>query len=190
MICFRRLPSAVFVVGAVFVFGIAYLWHRNGNPGWDRPDFLFAFPRVIAEFFFGTLIYSMAWYKGRYPKWAVIVAVGLTLACFFVSSDRALFFFSITLIPLTVVILSTVRLEGVLRKVCRLLGEMSYPLYVLHFPIYRLIGELLDLKALDPVATTCTVAVACMLVAHAMGVVDARLRKSLMSRFGRRYVVA
>ncbi len=61
---------------------------------------------------------------------------------------------SLTLVPLSVALLCSVSIEGIGKGICKVLGELSYPLYVIHFPIYRLVFESFEIRRLNPVAQT------------------------------------
>lgn len=85
-------------------------------------------------------------------------------------------------LPLTVVLMSTVPVSGVAKALCKTLGDLSYPLYVLHFPIYRLVFGLSEVKSLSPVAQTLLIGGFCVIVSLLLINVDLKLRKWLMAQ--------
>jgi len=61
------------------------------------------------------------------------------------------------------------------------LGELSYPLYVIHFPIYRLMFESFEIRVLNPVAQTLMVAAISIVLALLLARADQELRRKLTS---------
>ncbi len=179
---FRKSSSLLFVllIGTVFVFCTFGL--RQINPGWGASNFFFGFPRVIAEFFFGTLIFALGLHLKKYPKPLALIVVLVALLFFFTSSTRVALINTFIFLPLTVVLMSTVPVSGVAKALCKTLGDLSYPLYVLHFPIYRLVFGLSEVKSLSPVAQTLLIGGFCVIVSLLLINVDLKLRKWLMAQ--------
>jgi peptidoglycan/LPS O-acetylase OafA/YrhL len=67
------------------------------------------------------------------------------------------------------------------KRICKVLGELSYPLYVIHFPIYRLVFESFDVRFLNPVAQTLIVAAVSIVLALVLARADQELRRKLTS---------
>jgi peptidoglycan/LPS O-acetylase OafA/YrhL len=74
-----------------------------------------------------------------------------------------------------------VSIEGIGKGVCKVLGELSYPLYVIHFPIYRLVFESFDIRVLNPAAQTLVVAGISIVLALLLARADQELRRKLTS---------
>lgn len=180
---YRRLSSAILVGCAVGIFVVSGQYFQVVNPGWGTQNFALGFTRVTAGFFCGALIYSAGLHRMRFPTALTIVFVFLTLLAMWSSSHRVAKVSQITLVPLTVVLLSTSNVSGLASSICKWLGDISYPLYILHFPVYRLAYELfLDAGSIQPL--THTLLIGCASTALAVLVVtgDLQLRKQLQRR--------
>lgn len=155
---FGRIPGAKLVMPAVGFFAVSTLGFHQLNPGWSTDNFVFGFPRVIAEFGIGAFMYSIGCYQRSYPRYAVGLLTFIAVAFFFGGGGNTALLNSVTFIPATVWMLSTLQIDGIARKICRFLGDLSYPLYILHFPIFHLCNEVISLQIVGSVAQTLIVA--------------------------------
>ena len=133
---------------ATFVF-CTFVLHQY-NPGWAAPNFIYGFPRVMAEFFGGALLFQLGCHRWRVPRLISLAVVAAALASFFAANVKILIVSSVTLVPLAIALASSLQIDGALRSASRLLGRLSYPLYVMHFPIYMLAFQLPGVRALNP----------------------------------------
>ena len=178
---FRKLPSAKYSILAFIAFIACTVIFRQINPGWRAESFLLGFPRVIAEFFAGVFIFSMGLqYKRAHPVFTATVTIA-ALACFAIGSPKVAFVNSLTLVPLSVALLCSVSIEGIGKGICKVLGELSYPLYVIHFPIYRLVFESFEIRVLNPIVQTLVVAGISIVLALLLARADQELRRKLTS---------
>ncbi|MGX6998768.1 acyltransferase family protein [Caballeronia sp. KNU42] len=178
---FRKLPNARYSLLAFIAFIACTIIFRQINPGWRAESFLLGFPRVIAEFFAGVFIFSAGL---QFKKPHIVFTATITiaaLACFAIGNPKVAFVNSLTLVPLSVALLCSVSIEGIGKGVCQVLGELSYPLYVIHFPVYRLVFESFDIRALNPVAQTLVVAGISIVLALLLARADQELRRKLTS---------
>jgi peptidoglycan/LPS O-acetylase OafA/YrhL len=176
---FRKLPNATYSILAFAAFIICTVIFRQINPGWRAEGFLLGFPRVIAEFFAGVFIFSIGLqHKHPHPVFTAFIT-GAALLGFFIGSPKIAFINSLTLVPLSVALLCSVSIDGIGKRICRMLGELSYPLYVIHFPVYRLVFESFNVRALNPVAQTLTVAAISIALALLLARADQELRRKL-----------
>jgi peptidoglycan/LPS O-acetylase OafA/YrhL len=180
---YRKYPNGWIVLAAIALFLVPGLASGMVNPGWGSQNFLPGFPRVFAGFLLGSWIYSRGLHRKHYPL-ALSLAVGL-LALLLLKSSRFAMLNSITLVPLTVVLLSTVRVQGMLRSACKVLGDISYPVYILHVPLYRFLYETTALRSLHVVRQTLLVSAICIVLSLLLAVLDLGLRKSLMARLAK-----
>jgi peptidoglycan/LPS O-acetylase OafA/YrhL len=181
---FRKLTS-VQIVGIAFAIYIAIsIIFNQVNPGWGRYNFIFGFPRVVAEFFAGVLIYQFGLHK-KTARPKLTLFVGGAMACVLVGlgDEQAALVNSLTLIPLIVVLSSAIKIESqVLIRTCKMLGNISYPLYIVHFPIYRLLWQIPQIQALAPILQTALMSCLCILLSLLLAVLDEHLRRSLTAR--------
>lgn len=158
--------------------------------GWGKKTFLFGFPRVIFSFLVGVMLYRLDSHnKNRRnydsPLYA-IVAICASIAIQVVAVDTrfeaiyglvavSIFF------PLIVYFSVHISVQGKILAVMMLLGEISFPLYALHSPLYQ-ISHVAFGSYLDPYAPYTGIAFAFVAIAIALMFhfwVDVPLRKRL-----------
>ena len=69
---------------------------------------------------------------------------------FALTSEKVALLDTLVGVPLTITLLAGVAVSGWVQRVCRELGEISYPLYILHYPLFQLCFELTNLRNLHP----------------------------------------
>jgi peptidoglycan/LPS O-acetylase OafA/YrhL len=178
----RKSSSLVLVLLAGGAFIFCTFWLKQINPGWGAENFYFGLPRVIAEFFFGTLIFTLGLHLKVYPKTLLLIVSTLVLISISISNTKVALVNTFLLLPLTVILMSTVTVTGRLRAICKALGDLSYPLYVLHFPLYRLAFALGDIKSLTPVTQTLLIGGLCASISFLLIGIDLKIRKWLTAR--------
>jgi peptidoglycan/LPS O-acetylase OafA/YrhL len=179
---FRKSSSLLLVLFAGTVFIACTVWLKQINPGWGAENFYFGLPRVIAEFFVGTLIFTMGLHLKVYPKALLFIVSSLVLASIFFSNTKVALVNTFILLPLTVILMSTVIVDGGFKTICKALGDLSYPLYVLHFPLYRLAFALGDLEVLSPLTQTIFIGALCVFISFLLIGIDVKIRKWLTAR--------
>ena len=103
------------------------------------------FPRVIGEFFLGGVActYRDA-VKLQSKSLAAALAVLVALSfCYSFPGSRILC--AALLYPTFVLFASKVEVSGTAARLCDILGSISYPLYILHMPLYRMLYDAFDL---------------------------------------------
>lgn len=180
---YRRVASVRFVLVAYVVWLLCIAASGYVNPGWSRGNFAYAFPRVTAEFFIGAMIYALCIHRKAVPP-ALAWGVGaLALAGFAVESRDLHLLDALTLVPLTVALMSTLVLaRPAAKRLCRVLGDLSYPVYVLHFPIYRLLYAWLDFRSITRLHQTLLAAAVCLVAALLLIPIDYAVRRRLTRR--------
>jgi peptidoglycan/LPS O-acetylase OafA/YrhL len=176
---FKKIPQIKFVCTAIFIFLFCTFVFRQTNPGWGVTNFIFGFPRVIAEFFGGALIYATGIHKKRFSTPFVLFIGTVTFCGFLTRNSQIALICSLILVPLTVIVLSTITVNATAKPVCSFLGDISYPLYIIHFPIYRLVHELVDFRTISSAWQTLLILIICSILAIALMRADSVIRNKL-----------
>lgn len=176
----RPLAALVAVAMAAFFVMLARTWQFNA--GWGDANFLHGFPRVIAEFFLGALI----WQHHRrlpalWPGFAVAAALVLLLT-FIKPGDKFRFVTLFVICPTVILLTSRLALVGTAARACAWLGELSYPLYITHFPIHRLLHEIDAVAALPDSSRFLITAAVALTAAVLFADADRRLRQHRAQR--------
>lgn len=135
----RGRSLVLLLAGSFALFAYATVLF-DGSPGWSIGNFVGGFPRVVYSFYLGFALYQL-WKKGalRSYRLAPVLAPMVVLALCALPSDKWLLIGSALLFTPMVVALSVAQpAPGPVRRFYALLGEASYPVYVLHLPAYNL----------------------------------------------------
>jgi len=128
----RVLALIVLAAGAALV--IAQLRHGGVDLGWGWPSLWGGFPRATFSFFLGVLIYRL-----RLPRPAISPLLALAAAPLLFYAPPL--FTVLVGFPLVLIAATTTDARG--SRVMTAMGALSYPLYVIHFPLLHWIGWLL-----------------------------------------------
>ncbi|MBB3120044.1 acyltransferase family protein [Pseudoduganella violacea] len=145
---YRRTLHIGILLGLICLYFLTCA--RFNNPGWGYETFIGGFPRVIAGFFVGVWISDAKLYQTKTPAW---MAYGLILASFsaFALAQKQIQLANIFfIVPALIICCAGIDVHGALRRGCSMLGELSYPLYVIHMPIYQLLYAMPKFLALPP----------------------------------------
>lgn len=142
---------AVLTLRRVIGFGVACaalllmagLAHGDLLLGDRTVDFFWGIPRVGVSFAAGLIVYAMhkqSLLSVRIPFWGV--ALGLLIPLLIPRSDNASLavlcdaLFIYIWAPYLILIAANIRQTGLGFNLSRLGGELSYPIYVMHFPLF------------------------------------------------------
>jgi peptidoglycan/LPS O-acetylase OafA/YrhL len=145
-LAFARLsPRNLLILVAVSALGVCFVAGQHGNlhVGWEAGTLASAFPRAFFSFFAGVLLARMP----RLPIPALVPEL-LFLGCVVVliapapAALRGVWdpVIVLLLFPTAVAALSRIEVSATLAPAAQALGALSYPLYVIHFPIFELVA--------------------------------------------------
>jgi peptidoglycan/LPS O-acetylase OafA/YrhL len=145
----RSWLIAIVVVGGA-VMAVDALDHKTIEMGWQRDELFDGATRVVFGFFGGLLLHDM---RPRFslPPWvgyALMLALGVLLFERHTFYVHAHLLIAIIGFPVLVWVGSAVRETGFIAKAGGFLGALSYPLYILHWPVIDLTRSLLG--KIDP----------------------------------------
>lgn len=175
---FTKINLPLFVAFSGIIFVVLTIGFHQVNPGARGSNFIFGFPRVIFEFFLGVLIYRV--YDLYKPQHKIVAYVVFTLValCFFSSLGAIALANALILAPILIALFAKVTVPKSGIGLCKSLGDISYPLYVTHFPLYRLLYESTFMQQLSPITQTLLFATIAILVAVVLVKIDESVRSS------------
>ncbi|WP_322015110.1 acyltransferase [Paraburkholderia sp. J12] len=169
--------------------------------GGDTPDtFLSGFPRVFGAYYLGVLLYHsdvkfglLSW---RIWKTLFLPASVVTLAIMMWPSPLpfvAQWAWAAAVVPLLILGGSSIRLDGRVRTVALVLGELSYPVYAMHYPLFVWLNGIYQqvMHRKDPIVEAALFVPVILLASYAIvRFADAPARAWLTARIGRRPGIA
>jgi peptidoglycan/LPS O-acetylase OafA/YrhL len=188
----KKILWGLTVIGAI---ALCYEARKSGylGVGWGGDNVLGGGVRVFFSFLAGMVIYRSSWIiKSKLGFFSMSVL--LALAFFVPYADKAnwitdplivIFYF-----PLIVALGAGARLKPLLSRVCKFLGDISYPLYMIHYPFLWLFLSFIEAKKpstgylliLMPIGVGLLIALAYLIMRTA----DLPVRKYLKARMERR----
>ncbi len=143
----EALPAILLLLASgVVLVAVAY-GHRGVElVGFSSPlSFIAGFARVTFPFFAGVFIYRYGIFKLRFKVPSLVVAIALILVLT-VPMFRGLSVYDaiavILIVPTIVILGANASRLGPLDKIWTLLGQLSYPFYIIHQPILRAMHHL------------------------------------------------
>ncbi|SDZ81761.1 acyltransferase family protein [Pedobacter hartonius] len=139
----------VFLVIAVLVLG--YEAHHAGNlaVGWGGDNFFGGGARIFYSFLAGMLVYRSNWII-KSPLGFIAMCILLAAAFLIPFNDRfnPLIDLLVTILyfPLLVALGAGAVLQAGYEKICRFLGDISYPLYMIHYPFLWIFLSYVEMK--------------------------------------------
>jgi len=156
---------------------------------------LYGFPRVILSFFMGVVLLRF-YREGRLPwlrmKWSGVILLIASFTLLPPKSPEAAFFDPLAIFMLyPAIILSTARWQPRILWPAQLSGALSYPIYILHEPVLKLISAVLIMTHISmgdpgPIQGVARVIGVLIVAWLCMKLYDEPLRRWLRSRFGSR----
>jgi peptidoglycan/LPS O-acetylase OafA/YrhL len=139
-----------FVILSIFGLILAALIWRSGSVdpfGFSNVrQFFYGFFRVIFSFFAGVAIFRFSISLGsiRIPAWLTVLSLGCLLLEPFINKSWAYDVFCIGFaFPLIIMFGAALEIRGLSAKIMSILGKVSYPFYIIHQPILRVIHGLM-----------------------------------------------
>lgn len=168
------VPIIVLSLGAYQV--AAHLW-GGWHGGWGVSEFGTGIPRVMFGFFLGVWIYRVHHRVAPALRRVGPLFTALLLVTFWRpfrhNAAWSLFLFA----PLTVLANSGVLPGPAMRRWCEIAGRLSYPLYITHFPLFRLLWVEGDIRRLGSVGHLGVAVSLALIMAWMLAWVDERLRR-------------
>jgi peptidoglycan/LPS O-acetylase OafA/YrhL len=154
---------------------------------------LYGFPRVTLSFFMGVVLLRF-YREGKLPwlrmKWSGIILLIASFTLLPPKSPAAAYFDPLAIFLLyPAIILSTARWQPKMLWPAQLSGALSYPIYILHEPVLKLISAVLIMTHLSmgdpgPIQGAARVIGVLIISWICMKLYDEPLRRWLKKRFG------
>lgn len=148
----RTLFLAIICALALTIGGVL---HSDLLLGDRTTDFLWGVPRVGVSFAAGLLVYELHTRRivqRRLPFWLLACALIVPMTVPRIEGQLSGVFFDAAFIfvltPITVLLAAKVEQSGRWLKLSKFGGELSYPIYVLHFPLFIWVNGAVEFFAL------------------------------------------
>ncbi len=174
---YRKSLHLGVLLGLVCLYFLACA--RYNNPGWGYETFIGGFPRVIAGFFVGVWISEAKLYQTKTPAWMAYGLILVSFSAFALAHKQIQLANIFFIIPALIICCASIDVQGVLRHSCAMLGELSYPLYVIHMPIYQLLYAVPEFLALSPLPKLLGASLVTVPAAFILIYVDRHVRAAL-----------
>ena len=150
---FRKTIAFAVICAAILLFG--GILHNDLLLGDRTTDFLWGFPRVGVTFALGLLVHHVHTQKMlrlRLPLWAICLLLIAPLTVARGTGLSAVFFdagFVYILTPAIILMGAEIQLSGAIKKASDIGGELSYPIYVMHFPLFAWMNGAVHMSGLS-----------------------------------------
>jgi peptidoglycan/LPS O-acetylase OafA/YrhL len=175
----KRQHLRLIICAAFITLVGAYIFKGSVNGGWGGNNFLVGFPRVIYHFFIGVLIYTMYLKFGLKSKPVTYISVVCLLIFFAINSSLTSMFSLFILAPFIVLANAKILFSGYVEKICTWLGDISYPLYIVHWPIFQLLYMFGHMESLPPPQRVIAMGIVTVILAWLLGIADKNIRMKL-----------
>ena len=135
----RKLPGLVFCCLSFFFFLSVIIYYGDTNPGWSESNLYQGIIRVIGDFFIGTLIYQFPLNENKLNKTICLLCFIIAFSLFFTGNNYAVIFNIFIVIPLLIWSMGSISVSGPIKSICKFLGFISFPIYILHIPVITVI---------------------------------------------------
>ena len=126
----------ILVIASGIALTITAAWRGDVATGWSFETFWIAVVRMMFPFFAGLLLFRSG--KRININWAFPVCSLLLIVLFFLPTFRFNGLYEAACIilafPLIVAMGAGGKISGAWAKLCKFSGEISYPIYILHYP--------------------------------------------------------
>lgn len=173
-----KLPKCIFFI-ALGGYCTLIACTQQYNAGWALGNLWLGLIRVMLLFYLGTAIYRGNLQFLAPPDFWSWCIIGLFFASMLLYSKNLALFASAFIAPCVIAVTKDLQLPDSVEKLGNSLGELSYPLYITHFPIYKALssGDFMANQHIL-VRTLLTTAI-CMMLASLFGKIDQAIRKRL-----------
>lgn len=178
---FKKMPNNIFIAFIIFGYLFISFMFRKINPGWSGENFFLGFPRVVTEFLMGAYIYSSGIYQKKYPLYLSIPFIMAPFFLFFTNNHEVSFLSTIFLIPISIIFAASFNLVSYSRKICKILGDLSYPIYVIHFPFFVFIDQIGVFEDYFPAQKIGITSMLCIVISFIIVDFDINIRKKLLN---------
>ncbi|MBL4676592.1 MAG: acyltransferase [Mucilaginibacter sp.] len=128
-------------------------WHKDLGTGWGYDTFWIAFVRMMFPFFAGLLLYRCGKLI-RIPNAYVVCSLILIVLFFMPTFSRfnGLFEAACVIIAFPIVVAAGAggEIKGRWAKLCKFSGDISYPIYITHYPFIYVYTAWVATKKPDP----------------------------------------
>lgn len=135
----RRLPVSWLLAIAATCGAVLLVFARSMDVGVDPATFWLAIPRVLFSYCLGITLWRVARDRRLFAfEWSVALLIGGLVLAGLVPRDQGWPDFVITMLVSPVILCGGLAAPRYAKGVLNYLGEVSFPLYAVHFPVITL----------------------------------------------------
>ena len=171
-------PIYLVWVGLFLFYAFQSVMYANDNPGWDQRTLLQGIPRVLFGFFTGAVIQMLGSRLSKdIPLILGLLVSSLSVVLLLVGDTWVSLVNSFVFMPITIVFLASLKITGFMKTACTQIGELSFPLYIIHVPIATLLyTQFKYINAVNPIARIMCLSLATLVAAFILNQQDKKIR--------------
>jgi peptidoglycan/LPS O-acetylase OafA/YrhL len=137
---------------AAILLAITGVYFGTLHAGWELPHFIGGLPRVLFSFSMGVVLHHFRHTPRTNTNGAALLCAILITSCLW-GTMSWMYDLPVVLIvfPITLWLAAAWQPDGLIASIFRSLGDLSYPLYVLHLPIIYAVAKSLQVVPHAPI---------------------------------------
>lgn len=189
--------SSLTLLAVLMGVSLFYFFHRFGPPhyfnvGWAWENFSGGMMRTVFSFCAGVVLYRVlpsGWRKQSYASLLPILGMTIVIGVMVPEAYRIHFEILAVVLILPVLLFLGCLLEApnpVVRRIFGLLGDLSYPIYVIHWPLLSIAAPVLLGLQLPPSLSIAVFLIGIMLIAYVAAWIDGIVRGKISAALKQR----
>nr|WP_315233250.1 acyltransferase [uncultured Albidiferax sp.] len=171
----RLLVVLLFFLFLVYFVSIRYYGLHSG---YSQLNFPGGFPRVLFHFFVGCFIFKIQYLNIEFKKWHFFALLFISLLSFGIGNLEVMYVMLFVVSPFVIFVGSKVHFDAsnVVGCILKWLGDVSFPIYILHYPLYRLLYGFFVFSDVNKIFLSVVIFVIVLIAAHLLIILERFLK--------------